>query len=254
MLPNLKDLPINETFGGVLHTSNQAVSGSDFKQIYDGFGNPTPLSVSKNAVKIGGVTYDTKAPENETGASLVYNNGSVTFKNILDTIYPIGSIYLSINPSNPTSLFGGSWEAVAQGRFLVGVGTSSTQVAGFPAINFKAGIDPEDQGVYEHTLVKKEVPVPTYYQFRDCENKVVGSYMDSLVAQTNIGLYGVAQQEPPGSPPKTPQQRIKEAKLREEQSILEAKNDGAIFATYVTDVNSPNYPPYFGAYIWKRIS
>lgn len=35
--------------------------------------------------------------------------------------YPIGSIYLSINNTNPSSWFGGVWEEIAQGKCLVGV-------------------------------------------------------------------------------------------------------------------------------------
>lgn len=41
--------------------------------------------------------------------------------------YPIGAIYLSIDSTNPTKLFGGTWEQIAQGRTLVGVDTSQTE-------------------------------------------------------------------------------------------------------------------------------
>ena len=40
----------------------------------------------------------------------------------VDFIYPIGSIYMSVNPTNPGTLFGGTWTAISQGRCLVGVG------------------------------------------------------------------------------------------------------------------------------------
>lgn len=33
--------------------------------------------------------------------------------------YPIGSIYMSVNSTNPGELFGGTWEQI-QGRFLLG--------------------------------------------------------------------------------------------------------------------------------------
>lgn len=40
--------------------------------------------------------------------------------------YPIGSIYLSVNDTNPTNWFDGTWELIAQGRTLVGVDTNDT--------------------------------------------------------------------------------------------------------------------------------
>ena len=50
------------------------------------------------------------------------NEGDIWFdtsKNFMDTVYPVGSIYMSVNPTSPAALFGGSWEAI-QGRFLIG--------------------------------------------------------------------------------------------------------------------------------------
>lgn len=49
-------------------------------------------------------------------------SNSLTF----DDIYPIGSIYLSVNNINPASLFGGTWENFSAGRCLVGVDTTDT--------------------------------------------------------------------------------------------------------------------------------
>lgn len=40
--------------------------------------------------------------------------------------YPVGSIYLSVNDTNPSYWFGGTWELIAQGRTLVGVDTNDT--------------------------------------------------------------------------------------------------------------------------------
>ena len=62
--------------------------------------------------------------------------------------YPIGAIYLSIDNTNPSKLFGGVWEQIAQGRTLVGVDTSQTE---FNKVK-KTG------GEKTHTLSIKEMP------------------------------------------------------------------------------------------------
>ena len=42
-------------------------------------------------------------------------------KPLLDLIYPVGSIYMSLKSSNPGVLFGGTWQQI-KGRFLLGTG------------------------------------------------------------------------------------------------------------------------------------
>lgn len=48
---------------------------------------------------------------------------SVSGKELLDLIYPIGSIYLSVSSANPQTLFGGTWEQVKD-RFLLAAGSA----------------------------------------------------------------------------------------------------------------------------------
>lgn len=70
--------------------------------------------------------------------------------------YPIGAIYLSINSTNPTKLFGGTWEQIAQGRTLVGVDTSQTE---FNTVK-KTG------GEKTHKLTINEMPSHSHHFFR----------------------------------------------------------------------------------------
>ena len=44
-----------------------------------------------------------------------------------DLIYPVGSIYLTINSTNPRTLFGGTWVPFGSGRTLVGVDSTQTE-------------------------------------------------------------------------------------------------------------------------------
>ena len=45
----------------------------------------------------------------------------------VDFMYPIGSIYISVNSTNPSKWFGGTWAAWGTGRVPVGVDTSQTE-------------------------------------------------------------------------------------------------------------------------------
>lgn len=56
------------------------------------------------------------------------NSKSVTVMDsgsAIDSIYPVGSIYMNVNSVNPSTLFGGTWKQIAQGRTLIGAGTGT---------------------------------------------------------------------------------------------------------------------------------
>ena len=63
-------------------------------------------------------------------------------------LYPIGSIYMSIQDTNPSVFFGGTWERIAKGKTLVGVDEND---ADFNASS-KTG------GEKTHTLTVDELP------------------------------------------------------------------------------------------------
>lgn len=48
-----------------------------------------------------------------------------TKSDIVDMIYPVGSIYMSVNSTSPATLFGGSWTQLKD-RFLLGAGSTYT--------------------------------------------------------------------------------------------------------------------------------
>jgi microcystin-dependent protein len=72
---------------------------------------------------------------------------------ILNAVYPVGSIYMSVNSTSPATLFGGTWVAISQGRTLVGVGTG-TDING-DSMTWTAEAT---GGEYLHTLTIDEIP------------------------------------------------------------------------------------------------
>lgn len=64
-------------------------------------------------------------------------------KGLIDFIYPVGSIYMSVNDTNPHDLFGGTWEQIKD-RFLLACGS-----------NYSAGTT---GGEATHKLTVNEMP------------------------------------------------------------------------------------------------
>ena len=54
---------------------------------------------------------------------------AVHMSDLFNLIYPVGSIYMSVSPTDPGTIFGGTWVAWGQGRVPVGVGTSDRAFA-----------------------------------------------------------------------------------------------------------------------------
>ena len=60
----------------------------------------------------------------------------------VDLIYPVGSIYMSVNSTSPATLFGGTWEQIKD-TFLLGSGSYTLGATG---------------GEATHTLTVEEMP------------------------------------------------------------------------------------------------
>lgn len=58
-----------------------------------------------------------------TDAQLEALGITAAIRKLIDVIYPVGSIYLSVNEANPATLFGGTWERVKD-TFLLASGDS----------------------------------------------------------------------------------------------------------------------------------
>lgn len=57
--------------------------------------------------------------------SLPYIDKQYPIADIINAVYPIGSIYMSVSSTSPATLFGGTWVQL-QNRFLLGAGSSYT--------------------------------------------------------------------------------------------------------------------------------
>lgn len=92
---------------------------------------------------------------------------------IFDAIYPVGSIYTSINSTDPSTLFGGTWERFGKGKVLVGVDEDDSD---FSEAN-KTG------GEKTHTLTVDEMPSHTHTQ--NSHTHTIGSHTHSVPAHSH---------------------------------------------------------------------
>ena len=79
-------------------------------------------------------------------------NNDKTRAEIIDLIYPVGSIYMSVNNTNPSNFIGGTWVAWGAGKVPVGVNAADSD---FNAAE-KTG------GEKTHTLTAAEMPKHTH--------------------------------------------------------------------------------------------
>lgn len=92
---------------------------------------------------------------------------------ILEAVYPVGSVYVSLtNSSNPADILGfGTWEALPAGYGLVAQGTATAEDG--RTLTFTAG---EKSGEFKHQLTVGELPytqLGATYVYSD-SNQIVG--------------------------------------------------------------------------------
>ena len=82
----------------------------------------------------------------EFKSKLIY---SLTAESILSMVYPVGSVYISVNDVSPEKFLGGTWIKISQGRVLQGA--SGTQTAGTEVSAGLPNISVTWNGEHTHT-------------------------------------------------------------------------------------------------------
>ena len=144
----------------------------------------------------------------------LYVNGT----ELLNLIYPVGSIYMSVNNVSPQIFLGGTWSPI-KGRFLLGQGQNdgnTTEYWGSYPANSNNFPVKEMGGETKHTLTVYELPekIPVNY------GNISGG-TDVVISNTVIGLGGI-------------------------------KSGQANMNLQSTASPHNNMPPYYVCYMWER--
>ena len=145
------------------------------------------------------------------------SSSALNIKDIINIVYPVGSIYMSVNSTSPALLFGGTWEQLKD-RFLLASGDS-----------YSAG---STGGEANHTLTKAEMPSHRHSS---------SSYQDGYPAQgsiTGTDNYITWVNDGTGS-----------------TNAPTSQEDGTVKTSWVGGSQAHNnMPPYLTVYMWKRIA
>ena len=155
----------------------------------------------------------------------VYGKLLKTF--IVDSIYPVGSIYMSVNSTSPATLFGGTWTQLKD-RFLLGAGDtySNGATGGAATVTLTTSQMPSHTHTFTgtaashtHTLKNKK----TTWGSSGSSNVVIDSTSSSYTALSNVTNVNSTSITPKGT---------------------NASTGGG--------GSHNNMPPYLVVYMWKR--
>ena len=158
----------------------------------------------------------------------VFNTGVISLHDLLDgitekisktlnSVYPIGSIYMSVNSADPGTLFGGTWQQIKD-RFLLSAG--DTYAAGTSGGSAKATLPS-----HTHTVGSND------YQLWGAK-KGAGSTEPGNQISGDAKYYAAVKGN----------------------STANYKWLASVDSTGVSDVSNANMPPYLAVYVWQRIS
>ena len=196
---------------------NKVVNSELGKKLSRSGGIMTGALTTKGIKLTSGTDYGDTLPRNPSTNQLFFQTAGTNF--VLDNVYPIGSIYMNVNSTNPRILFGGTWEQI-QGRFLLGMSSS-----------YPAG---SQGGEAAHTLTANEMPShghnpaneAGYYGFITNSQKAFS--IGDMGVQSGSGRY-----YPYAS-----------AAFDVSRNTLTGTTGGG--------KSHNNMPPYLSIYIWKR--
>ncbi len=120
--------------------------------------------VAETLIKSSDVSYVDNSKLGATNVQAAIDGTCTKFSNDLQSfllkVYPVGSIYISYNNTNPGTLFGGTWENYGNGRVLKGInsGTAGT-TGGSSTVTLSMSNIPAHTHDISHTHTTKEASI-----------------------------------------------------------------------------------------------
>ena len=156
---------------------------------------------------------------------------SAADKKKLDSMWPVGSIYLNVNGTNPGTFLGGTWVQFGQGRCLVGVGTGNDGINSMSFTALGTG------GHYYHSHIYG-------IRFGEYFGSVNGPQLENTTALTNNNQQGwnsPVNESATRSMPHLGNSGYHTSSIASQQIVANTRRNG----------DSPTFP-YISVYFWRR--
>lgn len=178
-----------------------------------------------------------------------YGDVSVNGKSLIDLIYPVGSIYMSVNSANPgTFLNGTTWVQWGMGRTILGVGSNEantdTTYGSVTKGSFNHKAAEVKGGEYSHTLTEAQMP----------------SHTHTFTGTADSHSHGVKNRKTNWGDSGGSKNVIIDASTTDSYSALETVKSTASTSITPAGTNAStgggkahnNIQPYITCYMWKR--
>lgn len=214
-----------------VHEADEAQIAQNTLNFASAFSESTAYSVGQYVTYAGKVYKCTTA--HSAGAWNASHFGVTTVSNeldsVVDKIYPIGSIYTSVNSTNPSTLFSGTtWEQL-QDRFLLGAGSS-----------YSAGAT---GGEASHVLTTSEMPTHHhYFSWSGTHNHTRFSTTGTNGWSREMALGDSGYYTPVTPDPHNNAGSVADARITVNGDTGDTGSNSA----------HNNMPPYLVVYMWKR--
>lgn len=173
--------------------------------------------------------------------------------NLALAMYPVGSIYLSVNNVNPGTIFGGTWEQI-QDRFLLAAGSTYAGGAtgGASSHTHTSAAHTHTSAAHTHTtaghvLTVAEMPSHTHGIYYDAD------FCAANTGNINSWKQGLVNVDAPGAYYTNMPQPYTGGGASHSHGNTGSTTPGNTGSTTPGNTgSSSSLPPYLAIYVWKR--
>lgn len=194
---------------------------------------------------------DNKQDTLQAGLNIQINGNviSATTTDPLDFVYPVGSIYMSVNPTSPASLFGGTWQQI-EDRFLLSAG--STYTAGTTGGSATHTLTAGESGRPSATINTDTVQMS--HSHGTSSSRTDDGFMIVQGNTTGISEARVAHASSGDRvvPAQTYNTTVDYAKVTNTDTVVQGHNHTVTISGASASSAHNNMPPYLTVYMWTR--